>query len=97
MPDRPVRYRSRVPEDDARRPGSSGAPALPLTRVADRDLIEPHAVVACGPRDVQVTVDRGEHLVARVSAAGERGPAPGRELLVAQRGDRASGQRPVAG
>src|ERR1700722_9145926 len=67
--------RVRSAEDDARRRGS-GAPALPLAGIADRDLLEPDAVVLRGARDVQVAVDGGEHRVAGVPVGGQRGPAP---------------------
>ena len=44
-----------------------------------------------------MAVDGGDHLVAQVPALGQRGPAPGRELLVPQRAGGLAQQRPVAG
>ena len=80
---------------DPRRRGSGAAAALPLAGVADRDLLEAHPVVARAARDVQVTVDAGEHLVPACASPRSRGAAPRRERLVPQRprpGSRSSGQ-----
>src|SRR6516165_8274198 len=67
-------------------PGDAGpdVAAPPFARVAERDLLEPDAIVPGHPRDVQVAVDDRGGVEAQVPLARPGGAAPLREQRVAQ-------------
>src|SRR5216683_8383075 len=67
-----------------------------LLRVAERDLLEPDAVLPGGAGNVQVPVDDGFGSEAQVPACGSLGSAPLRELGVTQDAGGLACQREMA-
>lgn len=68
-------------------------PAPPFPRVAQGDLLEPHAVMPGRPRDMQMSVDHCGGIESDVPVGGALGAASLRELRVPQHLRRLADQR----